>query len=247
MTVSGHDQAPMAPTGNRILDSLPPADRAQVLPKLTLLQLPYGQQLYGLGARVTHVYFPRTALISELVVLSDGRQIEVAAIGRHGFLGLRVAMGVEVETLVSVTQVPGEAWAMEATEFQAALAALPGLRRLVAAYSVVRFIQVAQFAACHALHSLRQRCARTLLEVSDQVGADDFFITQRFLAAMLGVHRPSVTVALRRLQWAGLISSRRGRIRIRHRAPLVEMACECYRFIIAETNRLLGEAAGNRQ
>jgi CRP-like cAMP-binding protein len=178
MTVPGHDQAPMAPTGNRILDSLPPADRAQVLPKLTLLQLPYGQQLYGLGARVTHVYFPRTALISELVVLSDGRQIEVAAIGRHGFLGLRVAMGVEVETLVSVTQVPGEAWAMEATEFQAALAALPGLRRLVAAYSVVRFIQVAQFAACHALHSLRQRCARTLLEVSDQVGADDFFITQ---------------------------------------------------------------------
>lgn len=230
-------------TGNRIIDALPPPERAYVLPLLTPLWLGQGQRLHRLGEPITHACFPRTASISLLVVLRDGRQIEVAAIGREGFLGPHLAMGVGMETLLSLAQVPGEVFLMEATAFQNAVAALPGLRHIVASYGVVLFTHVAQSAACNAFHSVRERCARWLLEVRDGVGANEFPLTQQFLADMLGVYRPSVTAALRSLERAGLITCHRGRIAIRDQSRLEAAACECYRFLADETHRMLRRTA----
>ena len=60
---------------------------------------------------------------------------------------------------------------------------------------------------------MTQRCCRWLLQTHDRVDDDTFAPKQEFLAAMLGVHRPTVTVVLRALQRDGLIASRYGRIR----------------------------------
>jgi Mn-dependent DtxR family transcriptional regulator len=57
---------------------------------------------------------------------------------------------------------------------------------------------------------------------------------------MLGVRRPSVTVAARTLQQAGLIECERGRITIKDRLALEEASCECYGVIKDEYGRLLG-------
>ena len=46
--------------------------------------------------------------------------------------------------------------------------------------------------------------------VHDQVGRDEFPMTQEFLAFMLGVRRQTVTVVAGALQNAGLIAFRRG-------------------------------------
>jgi Mn-dependent DtxR family transcriptional regulator len=62
------------------------------------------------------------------------------------------------------------------------------------------------------------------------VGADEFPLTQEFLSAMLGVRRPSVTVAAGLLQHAGLIRYRRGIVSIVDRVGLEESACEDYRL-----------------
>jgi hypothetical protein len=45
---------------------------------------------------------------------------------------------------------------------------------------------------------------------------------------MLGVHRPSITVAARLLQRAGRIRYAGGRISILNRARLEAASCECY-------------------
>jgi Mn-dependent DtxR family transcriptional regulator len=58
---------------------------------------------------------------------------------------------------------------------------------------------------------------------------------------MLGVHRPSVSVAARMLQKAGLIDYSRGNIRIADRKGLEAASCSCYKLIKGEYDRLLEE------
>jgi CRP-like cAMP-binding protein len=94
-----------------------------------------------------------------------------------------------------------------------------------------------QCAACNALHDVTQRCCRWLLETHDRVDSDEFPMKQEFLSIMLGVRRPTVTVVLRTLQEAGLISCRYGRIRILNRRQLERRACECYRAMRAPLAR----------
>ena len=65
-------------------------------------------------------------------------------------------------------------------------------------------------------------------------------MTQELIAGMLGVRREGVTVAAGRLQDAGAISYVRGRINILDRKSLEESACECYRVVKDEFDRLLG-------
>ncbi len=59
-----------------------------------------------------------------------------------------------------------------------------------------------------------------------------------FLAAMLGTHRSSVTVAISTLAKAGLIGYVRGQLTIRNRAGLLDVSCECYRIVHEEAVRL---------
>jgi Mn-dependent DtxR family transcriptional regulator len=54
------------------------------------------------------------------------------------------------------------------------------------------------------------------------------------------VHRPTVSIAAGMLQKAGLITYRRGIIKITDRAALEDASCPCYRYIVSEYDRLLG-------
>jgi Mn-dependent DtxR family transcriptional regulator len=95
-----------------------------------------------------------------------------------------------------------------------------------------------QCAACNALHGAKERCCRWLLQTQDRVGSEDFALKHEFLAIMLGVHRPTVTLVIGTLQHAGLISSRYGRIRVLERGKLEESSCECYEVIKDHFRRL---------
>jgi CRP-like cAMP-binding protein len=106
-------------------------------------------------------------------------------------------------------------------------------------YTQAFLTQVAQTAACNGAHLVEQRCARWLLMTSDRVDGDDFALTHEFLAFMLGVRRAGVTVTMRALQDAGIISYVRGRIRIVDRVALEAASCECYRVVREHFERLL--------
>ena len=74
----------------------------------------------------------------------------------------------------------------------------------------------------------------------DRQDGDDLSVTHEFLSIMLGVRRPTVTVALQMLEGAGLIKARRGRVLVLDRAGLVAAAGEAYGPAEAEYERLIG-------
>jgi CRP-like cAMP-binding protein len=97
-----------------------------------------------------------------------------------------------------------------------------------------------QTSICNAFHDMERRCVRWLLTVDDLIANGEIPLTQEELATVLGVRRPTVTLAMGSLQRAGLIQERRGRILIRDRSRLEAASCECYRGMRDERKRVLG-------
>ena len=99
--------------------------------------------------------------------------------------------------------------------------------------AILRFVQqqsltTSQLVACGQLHEVLPRLARWLLMVNDRVGGDGADVTHEFLGQMLAVQRPTISVAIKSLQQAGLISIHRGRSRFINRENLINAACDCY-------------------
>jgi CRP-like cAMP-binding protein len=113
------------------------------------------------------------------------------------------------------------------------------LRGLLLHYALASHAQVTLTAACNARHAIEQRLARWLLLAHDRAGADEFPMTHELLSLMLGVRRPSVTIAAGMLQRAGLIHYTRGRMTITDRLGLEAASCECYDIVRHEFARLL--------
>jgi hypothetical protein len=132
---------------------------------------------------------------------------------------------------------------MTAGLFTRELARSVSMRTVMLRYAHAVFNQVAQSAACNQFHTIQQRCCRWLLMTHDRMPADEFLLTQEFLAMMLGVQRTGVTAAAGALQRAGLIRYRRGNVTIIDRRGLLDRACECYAISKKEFDRLLGDRA----
>jgi Mn-dependent DtxR family transcriptional regulator len=86
------------------------------------------------------------------------------------------------------------------------------------------------------------RAARWLLATQDRAETGAFYLTQEFLAFMLGVARQSVGIAVGELADRGLVSYVRGQMRVLDRPGLERASCECYGIVRAEFDRLLGIA-----
>lgn len=227
---------------NRLLAALPAEELEYLRPQLTLQQVTHHDLQYQMGDRIQQVWFPIDALISLLTQLQDGLSIEMAAVGNEGMTGMPVFLGLTADTHQAQGQVSGAVLEMNAAAFRTTITQLPGLHAMLLRYTQVLMLQMGQGAACNARHALSERCARWLLEAHDRVQRDHFALTQDFLASMLGVTRPSVTIAAGILQQAGMIQYHRGRITIVDRTGLEASACECYRFITGHIDALLGPA-----
>jgi CRP-like cAMP-binding protein len=226
-------------TGNRILDALASEDRAWFVEYLSPIALSPPQVLRSSGEDVETIYFPTEGVISLTVPLQDGSFVEAAVIGNEGFLGLHAVAGVSPGHMRAMAQIPGAALEGHVKPLQDLFVRSSGLQWLVSAYSQTIISQIAQSVACNAAHPILERCARWLLQSHDRVRGDEFTLTHEFLSEMLGVTRPSVTVAAGVLQEAGLISYRRGNLKVLDRAGLEAAACECYQAIVDEYERLM--------
>jgi CRP-like cAMP-binding protein len=226
-------------TGNRLLDRLAEEDYARLAPSLVSASLELKQILIQGDDPIREVYFPTTALISTLVVMEDGTEVETTLTGVEGMVGLPVALGVDIGLSKAICQVPGETWSLPARAFREALERSRPLDALVRRYAAVLLRQTAQVVACNALHPVPERLCRWLLMSHDRVGRDEFPMTHEFMGEMLGVRRQTVTVVVGTLQGAGLITIGRGIIRVVDRRRLEDAACECYGFIRALYDRIL--------
>jgi len=227
------------PLRNRLLEALPRADYDRILPYLRMISVTTGQILQAHRALVKAVYFPNGGVYSITNQMRNGSLVEVATVGREGMLGIGVFLGDRAGIGRTFQQVPnGSLPSMATAKFVEETTGAGAFRDVVSIYAQANLLQVMQCTACNALHNVTQRACRWLLQTRDRVEDDTFALKQEFLAVMLGVQRPTVTVVLRALQRDGLISTRYGRIQILRRKRLEAASCECYGVIRAHFARL---------
>ena len=224
---------------NRLLGALPQAEFSLLAPHLKEMPLVRGTVLQEAGEPIQDIYFPHGGLISLLAVLKSGDAVETAVVGREGAVGLLAGLGSHLAVNRAMVQLPGNGLRMPAARFAALAADNPVLRRLIACQTDALLVQVAQTAACNAVHDVEARLCRWLLQARDRMGSDQLPLTHEFLSQMLGVRRTTVSLIAHVLQGSGLIHYRRGHIHIRDVAGLERTACECYGQIRRESDRLL--------
>jgi CRP-like cAMP-binding protein len=227
-------------TGNRILDLLSAEEFNRLAPHCEAVSLAYKQTVYRSGDALNTVLFPVSGMLSYLVVLEEGREIEVAMIGNEGVLGAAAILGVEQAPNRVVAQAPSEGLRLPLPAFRRAMERIPRLEILVRRYLAVALHNARQLVACNVLHPVSPRLCRWLLMAHDRLGVDCCPLTHEFLAELLGVRRQTVTAATRALQDMELITSQRGSLTIVNRAGLENAACECYRIMRDFHERYLG-------
>jgi CRP-like cAMP-binding protein len=228
------------PVHNRLVAALPADVLAGLLPKLAPVALTMRQPVHNPEAPIEAVFFPESGMFSLVAVLEDGTHAEVGLIGREGVLGISLLSGIETPYIESMVQMPGTALRMGVRDFLHEMEATPPFRALILRYNEALQAQIMQTAACNGRHGLEQRFARWLLMARDRADADALPLTQEFMAMMLGVRRPSITVTAGILQRAGLIRYAGGRVTILDRASLEAASCECYDAVKRRFTTLLG-------
>jgi CRP-like cAMP-binding protein len=226
---------------NRLLRLLTLADYERLRPHLHPVVLDYRKPLYEVDTNIEFVWFIETGVASLVNTMENGDAAEVGTIGNEGMVGLPLLLGNHQAPTSVYVQVPGLGLRMRADLFASELARSVAMRAVMLHYAHAFFNQVAQSAACNRFHSLRQRCCRWLLMTHDRMDADDFLLTQEFLAMMLGVRRSGVSVAAGALRKRGLIRYSRGNLAIVDRTGLERESCECYGLSKREFDRLLTE------
>jgi CRP-like cAMP-binding protein len=220
------------PLRNRLLCALPAADFRRIAAHVRLRSTAVGETLHEEGRRIADVYFPNGGVFSVTTLMQDGGLVEVATVGSEGMLGVGVFLGDRSGSGRTFQQVAdGLVPTLPAARFVRETAGSRTFRQLIGRYAQATLLQTMQCTACNALHDVTQRCCRWLLQTHDRVEGDDFPLKHEFLALMLGVRRPTVTVVLDALQETGVIASRYARIRVLNRRRLEAASCECYAAI----------------
>ena len=229
----------MAQSPNMLLNTLPAKTFAAIEPHLKTVELVHGEVLGEAGDSITRVYFPHSGVISLVVELSVGDMIETAMVGRDGALNISSALDGKVSLNKAIVQLAGAASTIDVDQLRKIVREFDAFRSLLIRHEQVLFAQSQQSAACNASHSVEARMCRWLLRMRDLAAAADLMLTQEFLAQMLGVRRPSVSLVANTLQKAGLIKYRRGNIRLLDIAGLNDGFCECYGTVKAHYDRML--------
>jgi CRP-like cAMP-binding protein len=224
---------------NRLLAALPEREWSLWLPHLEPVELPLGTVIYESGGKLTHVYFPTTAIISLLYVMENGGSAEIAVVGYEGIVGISLFMGGETTPSRAVVQSAGTGFRLKATMVMEEFNRAGPVLHLLLRYTQALITQMAQTAVCNRHHTLDQQLCRWLLLSLDRLRTNELAMTQELIANMLGVRREGVTEAAGRLDKAGLIRYQRGRITVLDRAGLEERTCECYAVVKREYDRLL--------
>ncbi len=232
---------------NFLLSALDPADLEALSPHLEEVSLSASQVLFETGDLIDAIYFPGSACISIVTIMSDGKAVETSTVGRESGVGLLDALTQQPARNRFFAQIAGSAIRLPAVVFRHRVAESPPLLGLTLRHARATSIQAEQGVACNISHEVQGRLARWLLMTQDRVGAARFPLTQEYMAIMTGVQRSTVSVMAGALKKAGVIDYVRGQVVIRDRAALIRHACECYRVVSEEFEALhagAGKPAG---
>jgi CRP-like cAMP-binding protein len=225
---------------NLLLAALPATVLERLTTHLERVELRLGESIYQPGTKLRYAYFPTSAIVSLQHVLASGASAESAGVGNEGVVGISLFMGGDTMPSSAVVQTAGHAYRLTSRVFKDEFRRAGLVQGLLLRYTGALMIQMSQTAACNRHHTTEQQLCRWLLQTLDRSATREFFVTQEFVACMLGVRRESITGAVGKLQRAGLISYRRGHITVLERSGLETRACDCYAVVKKEFGRLHG-------
>lgn len=202
--------------------------------QLRRVRLEQAQPLESPGNRIQEMFFIEEGLGSMTTCFADGSQVESGIFGLESAIGAAALMGRQKSINNITVQMPGNAWVTTIALADREFRRRERFHDLVLRYTQSQILQAAQAAGCNARHNVQQRLSRWLLACRDRVTTDLLLLTQEFLAMMLGVERPAVSVVAGKLQNQGLIEYSRGRVRILDHPGLEALACECYQVLRRE-------------
>jgi CRP-like cAMP-binding protein len=230
---------------NRLLAMLPQADLELLRPALEAVPLVARDVLDPPGTPISHLYFVNRGLISIVGAVAPDRRIEVGMVGYEGMTGLDAVLGDEASPNETLVQSPGTALRISTADLRRVMKASPALTALLLHYVRVFLVQTSQTALANGRGRIDERLARWLLMWDDRVSDADATITHDFLAVLLGVQRPGVTVALHVLEGKRLIRSTRSHVEVLDRPGLQRAANGYYGVSEAEYERSIRPPAGH--
>jgi CRP-like cAMP-binding protein len=241
MSMQGSDFMLADTSANLFLAALSAKDRDLLRPFLRPVELRQGTVLADPGEKVEEILFVESGMISITTTMEDGAAIELASLGKEAVVGCLAALGTHRANARAIVQIAGSGLRISAVDYRALMAKSPALLKIVLLSNELSMAQMQQTAACNALHSAERRMCRWIIQVRDRVGDDVLRLTHDFVAQMLAVRRPTVTLIAQELQNAGLIRYRRGEITILDYAGLERAACECVEALRLKTSRVIGD------
>ena len=227
------------PQQNHLLAALAPEVQNRLFPYLELVSLPLRGVLYEARRPMRHVYFPTDSIVSLQYQMENGASTAILVVGNEGLLGITLFLGGESTPSRSLVQSAGYAYRLPRPRVKAEFNRHGQLLLLMLRYTQALITQIAQTAVCNRHHSIDQQLCRWLLLSMDRLSHNRLTMTQEFIGNMLGVRREGVTQAALKLQNLGVISYRRGLIKVLDRPKLETLSCECYEVVQRETALLL--------
>jgi CRP-like cAMP-binding protein len=222
------EAANKASLANSLLGALPHAEYQRLLTGLEPVTLKFGEVLHEQGVPIRYVYFPIDSVICLLTKVEGQRALEVGVVGYEGMVGISLVLGVDVSSVRTLVQAAGTAMRMKAARFRNEFRQCLSLQRELYRYTYAKLAMARQSVACNRFHAIEARIAHWLLMISDRVPSNEIFLTQEFMADILGVRRTSVNKVASSFRQRNLISYSRGTIRILNREGLEAASCSCY-------------------
>ena len=183
------------------------------------------------GREIEHTVFIEEGIGSMTAEFEDGSQVEVGMFGCESIIGISALMGTRRSLNNIYMQVGGWGYMTSREVARSEFKRGGNFHDLALRFVQAQLMQTTQTAGCNARHGVEQRLSRWLLLCHDRAHSDVMDLTQEFLANVLGVDRPAVSIVAARLQEAKLIEYHRGKVRIVDRTGLEHVACECYRAV----------------
>src|ERR1700693_665525 len=219
------------PVRNKVLLAAPDNEYKLMRTDLRYVDLPHHLSLHEPTQNIEFVYFPNRGMVSQVVVTKDGRTVEVGVVGKEGYVGAGLAVGLSRSSVREIIQIAGDGFRMIGSALERILRSAPQLQVILSRHTGLQAMQVAQTAACNRLHDIEQRLSRWLLMTQDRVDSGVLPITHDFVATMMGTDRTTVSLAAAVMQKNGIIDYVRGAVKIVNRRKLEKSACECYGVI----------------
>ncbi len=231
MQKNGTDPGAVFATRNLSLNSLPKPLLEKLAPHMMHMDLPQNTLLVKSEREIAWIYFLDHGMGSVSNLDANGTPLEVGIIGREGMIGVQALLGHRTTRNTVLMQGAGNGLRIRTEILREHVNGSPEFAKAVHTFVFSMLEQTTQLVLCNRLHDLEGRLARWLLMASDCMETRTLQLTQEFLAEMLGVGRPAVTIAAGMLQRSGLITYSRGQVEVRDPAKLKSVACECYGVI----------------